>query len=89
METVNVPGSAQPAAARCAACLRHHRTPSFVPTILWQGCIPREPIPPPCLPPSQHRGQGLCCLLPSQPLPSPDGGGRQAGRGFQAPQPGG
>lgn len=45
METVNVPGSAQPAAARCAACLLHHRTPSFVPTILWQGCIPQGAHP--------------------------------------------
>lgn len=41
---VNMPGSAQPAAARCEPCLSHHRTPSFIHTILWQGCN-RRPHP--------------------------------------------
>lgn len=33
--TVNVPGSAQPAAACCVPCLSHHRTLPFIHTILW------------------------------------------------------
>lgn len=68
METVNMPGSTQPAAARCAACFPHHRTPSFVPTILWQGCIPQGahptslPAPFPAPPPARCH-LGLCRAL--------------------------
>lgn len=41
VETVNVPGSVQPAAAaHYAACLPHDRAPSFIPAIQWQVCIP-------------------------------------------------
>lgn len=77
---MNVPGSAQPATARCVARLPHQRTPSFIPAILRQGCVPQGAHPH--RPPSQRHGQGLAarCHL------SPDGGGGWAGRGFQAPQ---
>lgn len=42
---MNVHGSAQPAAAHCAARLPHHRTASLVPTILGQGCMPQGAHP--------------------------------------------
>lgn len=47
---VSMPGSAQPAAARCVPCLSHHRTLSFIHTILWQGCNPETPPHRPACP---------------------------------------
>lgn len=46
---VNVPGSAQLAAARCVPCLSHHRTLPFIHTIPLQGCnTETPPHHPPC-----------------------------------------
>lgn len=86
--TVNVPGSAQPAAARCVPCLSHHRIDILRPRNPVAGLQPQDPTPPPCLPLSQLCGQGEAFQFPSLRaelcLPQPDRQGTDAGGWHEA-----
>lgn len=78
MERVNVPGSAQPATARCVARLPHQRTPSFIPAILRQGCVPQGAHPH-----HSATGKGLLPAAISALTVGADG----QGEAFRLPKP--